>query len=153
NLFRKKLRTTLTIGSFAVALFLFGVLAAIRGAFGMGVEVAGVDRLVVVNRVSIIQPMPIAYRDRLQNIPGVSGVTHFAWFGGVYQDPKNFFAQFAIDQDQQRMMFPEFLVPDDQWKAFLADKSGCVAGRALAKRFGWKLGDRIPIQGTAFEGT
>jgi putative ABC transport system permease protein len=152
NLLRKKLRTTLTVGSFAVALFLFGVLAAIRGAFSMGVEVAGVDRLVIVNRVSIIQPLPIAYRDRLLRVPGVTGVTHFAWFGGVYQDEKNFFAQFAIDVDAQRMMFPEFKVPDDQWKTFAADKSGCIAGKVLAKRFGWTVGDQIPIRGAGFPG-
>ncbi|MGH7277440.1 MAG: ABC transporter permease, partial [Candidatus Rokuibacteriota bacterium] len=120
NLFRKKVRTALTVGSFAVALFLFGVLAVVRGAFQQGVEVAGADRLVVVNRVSIIQPLPLAYRDRLARIPGVTHVTFASWFGGVYQDERNFFPQFAIDRESYRQMFPEFLLPDDQWQAFLA---------------------------------
>jgi putative ABC transport system permease protein len=153
NLFRKKVRTALTAGSFAVALFLFGILAVVRGAFQQGVEVAGADRLVVVNRVSIIQPLPLAYRDRLARIPGVTGVTFASWFGGVYQDERNFFPQFAIDRETYRRMFPEFVVPDDQWQAFLADREGAVVGEALAGRFGWKIGDRVPIRGTIFPGT
>ena len=153
NLFRKKTRTALTAGSFAVALFLFGILAVVRGAFQQGVEVAGADRLVVVNRVSIIQPLPLSYRDRLARIPGVTQVTFANWFGGVYQDERNFFPQFAIDKETYRQMYPEFVIPDDQWRAFLADKEGAVVGEALAERFKWKLGDRIPIKGTIFAGS
>jgi putative ABC transport system permease protein len=153
NLGRKKLRTALTIGSFAVALFLFGVLAALEDAFSLGVEVAGADRLMVVNKVSIIQPLRYAYGDRMRRIRGVSVVSSFAWFGGVYQDEKNFFAQFAIEPEHHLRLYPEFVVPADEWRAFLEDKTGAVAGRALAERFGWKVGDRIPIRGTAFPGT
>ncbi len=153
NLFRKKIRTTLTMGSFAVALFLFGILAVVRGAFQQGVEIAGADRLVVVNRVSIIQPLPLAYRDRLARIQGITGVTFANWFGGVYQDERNFFPQFAIDHENYRQMFPEFAVPDDQWRAFLADREGAIIGQALAERFEWKVGDRIPIRGTIYPGT
>ena len=153
NLFRKKTRTALTAGSFAVALFLFGILAVVRGAFQQGVEVAGADRLVVVNRVSIIQPLPLAYRDRLARMPGVTQVTFANWFGGVYQDERNFFPQFAIDRETYRQMYPEFVIPDDQWQAFLGDKEGAVVGEALAERFKWKLGDRIPIKGTIFAGS
>jgi putative ABC transport system permease protein len=152
NLFRKKLRTALTVGSFAVALFLFGLLRVLHTAFSQGIEVAGADRLVVVNRVSIIQPLPLAYRDRLLRVPGVSHATFANWFGGVYQDEKNFFPQFAIDREGYRRMFPEFVVPEDQWRAFLADKEGAVAGEAIAQRFGWKVGDRIPIRGTIYPG-
>ena len=152
NLVRKKTRTALTIGSFAVALFLFGLLNVLHGAFSQGMDVAGADRLVVVNRVSIIQPLPLSYRDRLLRVPGVSHVTFANWFGGVYQDEKNFFAQFAIDRDGYRAMFPEFVVPDDQWQAFLTDKEGAVAGEALARKFHWTLGDRIPIRGTIYQG-
>jgi putative ABC transport system permease protein len=152
NLGRKKVRTLLTLGSFAVALFLFGLLVAIRGAFNQGVDVAGKDRLMIINRTSLIQPLPLPYRDRLQRIPGITSVTFASWFGGVYQDEKNFFAQFAIDSDTYRTVYPEFKIPDAQWQAFLADRAGCVAGAALAKRFGWKIGDRIPIKGTAFPG-
>jgi len=153
NLFRKKIRLTLTLGSFAVALFLFSFLALVKQAFSGGVDIAGVDRLVVINRVSIIQPLPMAYRDRILRIPGVKRVTFDNWFGGVYQDPKNAFAQFAIDVQNQREVFPEMVVPDDQWQAFLKDRQGAVVGADLAKRFGWKIGQRIPLKGTIFPGT
>jgi putative ABC transport system permease protein len=153
NLFRKKIRTTLTVGSFAVALFLFGLLAVVRGAFNQGLEVAGADRLVIVNRVSIIQPLPIAYKERLLQIGGVKAVTHANWFGGVYQDERNFFPQFAIDTETYRAMFPEFAMPEDQWKAFVADREGAIVGDDLVKRFHWKVGDRVPIKGTIFPGT
>ena len=152
NLLRKRTRTALTIGSFAVALFLFGLLNVLHGAFSQGIDVAGADRLVVVNRVSIIQPLPLAYRDRLLRIPGVSHVTFASWFGGVYQDEKNFFPQFAIDRDGYRTMFSEFVVDDEAWRAFLADREGAIVGRSLAERFGWKIGDRIPVRGTIFPG-
>jgi putative ABC transport system permease protein len=150
---RKKTRTSLTAGSFAAALFLFGILAVVRGAFHQGVEVAGTDRVVVVNKVSIIQPLPLSYRDRLLRISGVTQATFANWFGGVYQDERNFFPQFAIDREGYRRMFTEFVIPDDQWQAFLADREGCIIGEGLAKRFHWKVGDRIPIKGTIFPGT
>jgi putative ABC transport system permease protein len=153
NLFRKRIRTALTAGSFAVALFLFGILAVVDGAFQQGVDVAGADRLVVVNRVSLIQPLPLAYRDRLARVPGVTQVTFASWFGGVYQDERNFFPQFAIDRETYRQMFPEFVIPDDQWRAFLADREGAIVGQSLAERFKWKVGDRVPIKGTIFPGT
>lgn len=153
NLRRKKTRTILTVGSFAVALFLFGMLAAIHFAFYQGVEVAGADRLVVINRVSIIQPLPLSYRERLLQLAGVQAVTSANWFGGVYQDERNFFPQFAVDHDSYREMFPEFVIDDEQWRAFAGDREGCVVGAALAQRYGWKLGDRIPIRGTIFPGT
>jgi putative ABC transport system permease protein len=152
NLKRKKVRTTLTVGSFAVALFLFGLLVAIRGAFNQGVEVAGADRLVVINKVSIIQPLPIAYRDRLLQVPGVKAVTFASWFGGVYQDERNFFPQFAIEPETWRQMYPEYRVPDSEWSEFMRDRQACIVGAATAKRFGWKIGDRIPIKGTYLPG-
>ncbi len=145
NLFRKKLRTTLTIGSFAVAMLLFGLLAVIHGAFNQGIDVAGVDRLMVINKVSIIQPLPISYRDQILRIPGVKGVTFDVWFGGIYQDPKNFFPSFAIDVENQRQVYPEQVVSDDEWNAFVADREGAIVGSKTAKRFHWKIGDRIPL--------
>jgi putative ABC transport system permease protein len=150
NLFRKKLRLILTVGSFAVALFLFAFLAVVRGAFNRGADIAGADRLVVINRVSIIQPLPIAYRDKIQRIPGVKFVTHNNWFGGVYQDEKNFFPQFVIDVENQRKVIPELVVPDDQWQNFVKDRQGAIAGAKTAKRFGWKIGDRIPIKNVSY---
>jgi putative ABC transport system permease protein len=153
NLGRKKVRTTLTIGSFMVALFLFGLLAAIRMAFSFRVDVAGVDRLDVINRVSLILPLPFSYRDRLQQLQGVSGVTYAVWFSGVYQDPRNFFPQFAVDKDTWLDVYSEYIVPPDQRDAFLRDRQACLVGRSLAKRFGFKVGDRIPLKGTIWPGT
>jgi putative ABC transport system permease protein len=153
NLFRKKVRFALTIGSFTVALFLFGLLAVLRGAFGVGLQVTGVDRMVVINRTSIINPLPLSYRDKMMQIPGVKQITFDNWFGGVYQDERNFFAQFAIDVDNQRQVFNELVVPDDQWKAFVNDRQGAIVGASLAKRFNWKIGDRIPLKGTIITGT
>jgi putative ABC transport system permease protein len=150
NLFRKKIRLLLTVGSFAVALFLFAFLAVVKDAFGRGADVAGADRLVIINRVSIIQPLPLSYRDKILRIPGVKAITHNNWFGGVYQDEKNFFPQFAIDIENQRQVIPELIVPDDQWANFVQDRRGAIAGAALAKRFGWKIGDHVPIKNSLF---
>lgn len=150
NLLRKKLRLVLTIGSFAVALFLFAMLAVVRGAFTRGTDIAGADRLVVINRVSIVNPLPISYQEKIQRIPGISAVTHYNWFGGVYQDEKNFFPQFVIDPENQRRVRPELTVPDDQWRVFEKDRSGAIVGAKTAVRFGWKIGDRIPIKNIAY---
>jgi putative ABC transport system permease protein len=152
NFLRRKTRTILTLGSFAVALFLFGLLFAVRAAFNQGVDVAAADRLWVINKVSLIQPFPLAYRDKIAQIPGIKALTYASWFGGVYQDPKNFFPQFAIDVATYRDVFPEFQIPEEGWKAFLADRQGLVAGKALADRFHWKVGDRIPIKGAGYPG-
>jgi len=153
NLKRKKLRTTLTIGSFVVALFLYGLLIAIRTAFAAGSDVAGVDRLDVINKTSLIMPLPVSYRDRLAAMPGVPGVTFATWFGGVYQDERNFFPQFAVDADTWFKVYPEYHLPDAEKKAFMADRQGCLVGRSLVKRFGWRIGDRIPLRGTIWTGT
>ncbi len=145
NLFRKKVRLILTIGSFAIALVLFTFLAVVNSAFNRGIDIAGADRLVVENRIGLIQTMPISYGDKIRVIPGVKYVTQDHWFGGVYQDEKNFFPQFAIDVENHRKVYPEFKVPDDQWNTFVKDQEGAIAGARTAKRFGWKVGDRIPI--------
>jgi len=108
---------------------------------------------VVINRVSIIQPLPLAYRDKIQRIPGVKAVTHNNWFGGVYQEEKNFFPQFVIDVENQRQVIPELVVPDDQWQNFVKDRQGAIAGVKTAKRFGWKVGDRIPIKNAGYGAT
>jgi putative ABC transport system permease protein len=152
NLLRKKIRLFLTLGSFAVALFLFVFLAVVRDAFTRGADVAGADRLWVINRTSIINPIPLSYRDKIARIPGVKCVTHDNWFGGIYQDEKNFFPQFVIDPENQRQVFPELIVPDDQWNAFVKDRQGVIAGARTAERFGWKIGDRIPLKSTIYGG-
>jgi len=150
NLLRKKARLVLTIGSFAVALFLFALLGVVSDAFSRGADVVSANRLVTINRTSIINTVPLSYRDEILRISGVKYVTHDNWFGGVYQDPKNFFPQFVIDPENQRQVFPELIVPDDQWDTFLKDRQGAIVGAATMKRFGWKIGDRIPITTTIY---
>ncbi|HXJ04503.1 MAG TPA: FtsX-like permease family protein [Candidatus Acidoferrum sp.] len=150
NLFRKKIRLILTIGSFAIALVLFTFLAVVKSAFSRGIDIAGADRLVVINRIGLIQTMPISYGDQIRTIPGVKYVTQNHWFGGVYQDEKNFFPQFAIEVENHRKVYPEFIVPDDQWNTFVKDQQGAVVGARTAKRFGWKVGDRIPIKNSLY---
>ena len=152
NLKRKRIRTVLTILSFAVAMFLFGLLVAVRAGFRQGIDVAGADRLVVVGRTGLIQPLPLPYLERLRRLPGIAHVTHATWFGGVYQDPKNFFAQFVVDPDEWLKMYPEFRVDESQWKDFLADRQGVVIGARLAQRFGWKVGDRLPLKAPGYLG-
>ena len=148
NLWRKKTRTVFTLLSVFVAFLLFGLLMTIRTAFTFGVEIAGVDRLVLIHKVSLIMPLPVSYQGRLQATPGVLLATHNTWFGGIYQDPSNFFAQIAVDPEPFMSLYPEYRLPPDQMKAWLADRQGAIVGVDLAERFGWKIGDRIPIQGT-----
>jgi len=151
NLFRRKIRTTLTILSVVVALFLFGLLAIIDLSFGGATVVAGADRLIVTSRTSIIVPLQLSQKAQMEQIPGVSLVTYASWFGGVYQEEKNFFPQFAIEGKEYFEMYPEFLVPEDQMRAFDEDGEGCIVGRNTAKRFGFQLGDRIPLKATIFQ--
>jgi putative ABC transport system permease protein len=135
-----------------VALFLFAFLSIVRGAFLGNAELASANRLVTINRTSIINLIPLSYKAKIQRIPGVKYVTHNNWFGGIYQDEKNFFPQFVIDPETQRHVFPELVVPDDQWANFLKDRQGAVVGAKTAKRFGWKIGDRVPIKTTLYGG-
>ena len=153
NLFRKKVRLVLTVGSFAVALFLFTFLAVVKSAFSRGTDLAGADRLVVINRVGLIQTMPLSYGDKIRAIPGVKVVTHNHWFGGVYQDEKNFFPQFAVDIENHRQVMTEFKVADGEWNNFAKDQQGAIAGATLAKRFSWKIGDRIPLKNALYGAT
>ncbi len=150
NLKRKKLRTLLTILSILVAFILYGYLSAISRALNQGVSVAGADRLMVRHKVSIAQPLPASYAGRIARVPGVQAVTHASWFGGIYQDPKNFFAQMAVVPEAWLAMYPEFLLPADQREAWRRPRTGVVVGRKTAQKFGWKIGDRIPLQATVW---
>lgn len=152
NLRRKKVRTTLTIGSFLVAFFLFGLLAALRMGFQGGAGAAGADRLNVINTVSLILPLPFSYRDRLLQLPGVKAVTHATWFGGIYQNERNFFPQIAVDKDTWFDVHADYTLTPEAREAFLRDRQACVVGRSLADRFGFKVGDRLPLRGTIWPG-
>jgi putative ABC transport system permease protein len=150
NIWRRKVRTIFTVLSVFVAFLLFGLLMTISAAFSLGVEMAGLDRLIIIHKISLIMPLPESYLGKIQAVPGVEVATHSNWFGGIYQDPQNFFAQMAIEPEPFFRIYKEFHLPPDQMKAFLDDRQGAVVGRDLAKRFGWKIGDRIPIQGTIY---
>ena len=145
NLLRRKVRTIFTILSIVVAFVLFGVLMAIRAAFSMGVDIAGADRLMVIHRVSIIQPLPQGHGPKIRTVPGVTDLTHANWFGGYYQDPANFMANMAVDPESWLRMYPEFEVPEDQKKAWLANRTGAIVGIDTARKFGWKVGDHVPL--------
>ena len=147
---RKKIRTALTVLSIFVAFVLYAMLVSVKTAFGAGVDITGADRLVMLHKVSLIQPLPLAYLERIRAHEDVETVTHANWFGGVYQDPKNFFAQFAVDVESYLEVYPEILLPGDQQQAWAANRTGAVIGRLIAERFGWQVGDRIPLQGTIY---
>ena len=150
NMKRKKARTILTLLSIFIAFVLFGYLAAIREGFAMGVSVAGADRLIVRHKVSLIQPLPASYEARIEEIEGVADATHATWFGGMYQRPTYFFAQMPVKPLEYLAMYPEFLLPEDQLEAWLSTRTGAIAGRTIAERYEWEVGDRIPIQASIY---
>jgi putative ABC transport system permease protein len=150
NLLRRKVRTIFTLLSIFVAFLLFGILMAVRVAFSVPVAIAGAERLLMIDKVSIINPMPLGYKHQIETTEGVADVSHANWFGGIYQDPKNFFANMAVEPESWLRLYPEFQLPDDQKKAWLADKAGAIVGSDLAKRFNWKVGDRVPLQGVIY---
>ncbi len=148
NAWRKKIRTSLTILSVFVAFLLFSLLSALGFAFRGGVDVADAERLIVIHKVTLINPLPMSYLDRIARIPGVESVTHSTWFGGYYQDPRNQFGQFPVDPVSYIDMYPEMKMPEEQVAAFRENRTGAIVGEELATQFGWKVGDRIPLQAT-----
>jgi putative ABC transport system permease protein len=148
NLKRKKLRTSLTLLSIVVAFVLFGFLSAIQQALVGGVEMAGADRLIVRHKVSIMKLLPESYQARMERIPGVDFATYQTWFGGIYQDPKNFFMQNPVEPEKFLKIHPEIILPPDEEKAWLATRTGAIVGHRTAERFGWKIGDKVPIRST-----
>jgi putative ABC transport system permease protein len=152
NAFRHKLRTGLTIGGICVALTAFGMLRTMIDAWYAGVAASSANRLVVRNAISLTFFLPLSYRDKIREVDGVRAVSYGTWFGGIYADPKNFFANFAVDASTYLRLYPEFVVPPDQLTAFLRDRKGCVVGRGLIRRFGWKLGDSVTLKGAIFPG-
>jgi putative ABC transport system permease protein len=150
NLMRRKIRTTFTLLSIFITFVLFGFLMAVRSAFSMGIDLAGADRLMVLNKISLIMPLPSSYKEQVRAIEGVKDVTHANWFGGYYQETKNQFANMAVEPESWLRMYPEFVLTEDEKKAWLADRQGAIVGIDTAKRFGWKVGDRVPLQATIF---
>jgi putative ABC transport system permease protein len=148
NLGRKKARTILTLLSIMIAFLLFGLLRSLAAAFDQGAEIAGEDRLVSINKISLIQPLPEAYLPKVQALTGIDKATSANWFGGYYQDPKNQFPQFPIIAEDYFEIYKEMItLPDEQMQAWKKNRIGVVIGKALAERFKWKIGDRIPLMG------
>lgn len=152
NAFRHKLRTWLTILGITIAILAFGLLRTVISAWYAGVEASSASRLVTRNAISIIFTLPLSYKDRIRQIEGVKIVSWGNWFGGIYIDEKHFFANFAIDPKTYLELYPELILPSDQKAAFIRDRKGFVAGRKLAERYGWKLGDTVTLRGTIFPG-
>lgn len=146
NLLRRKFRTVFTFGCVFVSFILFGFLMIVRTAFTLGIDFAGADRLWMTNKVSIIQFMPVSYLNDILKTPGVTMATDCTWFGGNYQDKPSQFATFATDLDAYLKLYPEFKVPPEQLKVALADRQAAIVGRDTVTKYGWKLGDRIPIK-------
>lgn len=151
NLLRRKFRTIFTIGAIFFAFLLFGVLMAIRSAFAMGIDMAGQGRLMVIDKVSIINPLPASYENQIKLIDGVTDTTHANWFGGYYQDVRNQFATFAVEPESWlRIYNKEYELPEDQKKAFFADRASAIVGSDTAKKYGFKVGQRVPLNGTIY---
>jgi putative ABC transport system permease protein len=151
NLFRRKLRAALMIVSILIAFMIFGVLAGFYRAFTAGEDRAAADRLITVNKINFTQPMPIAYFNRVRAVDGVRQVTHANWFGGYYQDPKNFLMTLAIEPATYFDMYrSELDIPPEQLQAFISDRSSAVIGESMARKWGWKVGDRVPVASSIF---
>jgi putative ABC transport system permease protein len=151
NLFRRKLRAVLMIVSILVAFLIFGVLAGVYASFTAGEEVAAADRLVVVNKVNFTQPLPVAYYNRVRSVPGVRQATHSNWFGGYYQDPKNFLVVIASEPETLTEVYAsDYDLTSQARQAFIRTRTGAIVGEAMARKWGWKVGDRVPVSSNIF---
>ena len=148
NLGRRKVRTVFTFLAVVAAFFLFGFLMAVKNGFDAGIQIAGQKRLLTIHKVSIILQLPLRHLEQIRRVPGVAKATPNCWFGGVYVDKKNFFAQIAVEPEDYLEIYPEFVLPPEQKQAFLSTRTGAIAGAKLARRFGWEVGDKIPIEPT-----
>lgn len=151
NLLRRKTRTAFTLLMIFIAFVLYGFLMTVRGAFVGGVEMASAERLILMHKVSLVQLLPISYEQQIRATPGVVAVTHNTWFGGKYQDLSNQFAVMAVDPTPFMDMFPEFQLTAAEKQQWLSDRQGAIVGADTAKRYGWKVGDRVPIQGDIWQ--
>ncbi len=152
NGLRHPLRTALTVAAVAVAILAFGILRTVIDAWYAGVQASSASRLVTRNSISLTMPLPLAYAPRIRQVEGVSRVSWGNWFGGIYLDERNFFANYAVEPIGYIELYPEMILPPEQFGAFLRERKACVVGRKTAERFGWKLGDTITLRGTIYPG-
>lgn len=152
NLMRHRRRTVLTTLSVALALFLFASLRSVSTTLDKATEAGSETRMVVRNAMGIVFPLPMSYAQRLAAVPGVSDVSWATWFQGVYQSERDFFASFAIDPESFLRIYPEIVVPRDQFEAFIADRSGAIVGVDLMQKYGWRLGQQVTLRGSIYPG-
>ena len=152
NAFRHRLRTGLTILGIAIAILAFGMLRTMVNAWYAGVEASSAGRLVTRNSISLIFPLPLNYKDKIRQVSGVKLVSYGNWFGGIYIDEKNFFANFAVDPRSYLELYPEFILSPDDEAAFFRDRKGFIAGHKLAEKYGWKIGSSVTLKGTIYPG-
>lgn len=152
NALRHKLRTSLTVLGLAIAVLAFAMLRTMVDAWYAGVDASQQNRLITRNAISLAFSLPLAYRDRITQVPGVTAVSYGDWFGGVYIDEKNFFAQFGVDAATWFQVYSEYQVPPDQMDTFSRERNAAIVGRKLAERYGWTLGDTVRLRGTFFPG-
>ncbi len=152
NTTRHPLRSSLTVLGLAIAVMAFAVIRTTISAWYAGAEASSPNRLVVVNRVSLVFTLPLADKEKIAQVDGVTGISWAQWFGGIFVDPKNFFPQFAVDPTTYFELYPEFIIPPAQMENFLKERNAVIVGRALADRFGWSIGDPIRLTGTIFPG-
>lgn len=145
GLWRNRTRTAFTFLSILVAFILFGMLQGVNSAFSNAIQGANVNRLYVASNISMIEPLPMSYLQRLEGVEGVTGVAYASWFGGYYQDPTKLIFSFAADVERYFALFPELILPPDQMQAMTTTRTGAVIGSELARRYGWKIGDRVPL--------
>lgn len=152
NTLRHKLRTSLTVFGLVVAILSFGLLQTVIGAWYAGAEASSATRLITRNAISLVFPLPLSYENRIRGVEGVTKVAYGNWFGGIYQEPKNFFPQFAVSGRKYLEMYPEFVLDEKQLRDFEHDRKGAIVGRKLAQQYGFKIGDTVPLKGTIFPG-
>lgn len=144
-LLRKKTRTVFTLAALWAAFLLIGLLQAVNSVLAGGADFLGANRLITQAKTSFTQPLPMRLLPQIEAVPGVERVSHSQFFGGVYQDPKNFFAQFVVNPQRLRDTYPEWTMPEDQWRAFVSTQDGAIVGKVLADKYGWKVGDIVPL--------
>ncbi len=144
-LLRKKTRTLFTLAALWAAFLLIGLLQAVNSVLAGGADFLGANRLITQAKTSFTQPLPMRLLPQIESVPGVERVSHSQFFGGVYQDPKNFFAQFVVNPQRLRDTYPEWTMPEDQWRAFVSTQDGAIVGKVLADKYGWKVGDIVPL--------
>ena len=152
NTLRHKLRSLLTVVGVGVAVMAFALLQTVVTAWYAGVEASAANRLITRHAVSFVFPLPLAYRDRIAQVPGVNKVTYAIWFSGVYVDKNQFFARLAVDSDTFFDVYPEFVIPPEQFEAFKRERNACVIGIDIANRYNLKIGDIMPVEGDVYPG-